>query len=72
MENMLAKKYNPEDWQWEDGNERVYAISELSREDLMQVACECMEALQQIEDLHVKTGDVLDSWQRGTLVPKPV
>lgn len=32
------RKFDPAGWQWQEGG-RIYQLEELSREDLLQVAC---------------------------------
>lgn len=68
MSNKLKPKFNPAGWQWEQDGV-VYPLEDLSREDLLQVACECIQALEHIEDLQGQLGQMMASWRQGKVVP---
>ena len=63
--NKLKSKYDPSIYQYQDKYGKVFEINELSRDDLMQVVCECMEAIEKAEKICLKQLDVFDSWRRG-------
>ncbi len=48
-EDKLPQRHNPAEWQHQEGG-AVYRLDELSRNDLMQVACAAMAALESAED----------------------
>jgi len=68
MDNQLPKKYDPSEWQYQDAQGKIYKISDLSREDLMQVACDGMDALEQIDSKTRDLAQTVEDWRSGNLL----
>ena len=64
MKNELEQRYDPSEWQWsEDG--RAFSLDSLSRDDLLQVACSCMDALDRAEYLSRAQQQIFNGWRLG-------
>jgi hypothetical protein len=65
---VLKKKFDTKGFQWmQDG--KVMKIETLCREDLMQIACECMTALDRMEEHQLNMAELTRQWQRGEIEP---
>ena len=64
--NKLVPRYDASTYQYQDRAGLVFKLEELSKEDLMQVVCECIEAFDKAEDLCLKQLKVFDEWRRGS------
>lgn len=62
--DQLPRTFDPQGWQWEHQN-RVYQLEDLSRNDLLQVACACMQALENADALSQQLAGVIQSWRKG-------
>lgn len=67
-DNVLAKKFDPATWQWEE-NGKTYRLADLSRDDRLQVACSAMEALERAEELQAQLGSLMRDWRQGKIEP---
>jgi hypothetical protein len=70
VENKLHKKYDPDGFQIQTKEGKIYRVDELSREDLIQVACDGIEALEQLESVKDLMAGTLDSWKNDKLEPR--
>jgi hypothetical protein len=70
MENLLEKRFDPTKYQTEVKGKRIL-LSELSRDDILQVACESMEALERLDEAVGAQAAILDNWRRGHILPEP-
>lgn len=62
IENKLERKFDPAGWQWLDKHGQVFQIEDLTRDDLLQVVCDCMTALEEAEEACATLQEVFDSW----------
>lgn len=69
-ENKLEKRFDPRGWQWEEHG-KVFPLTSLSQEDLLQVACACMESLERMEILHEQLAGLSKTWRNGEVRPVP-
>lgn len=67
-QSVLEKNFNPQGWQWQE-NGRVYQLEDLSREDLLQVACRCMAVLERLDEQHQAAAAIHSAWRYGTPLP---
>lgn len=65
---ILEKKFDPTGYQWMQ-NGKVVKIDQLGREDLLQIACECMTALERMESLHLEMAQLSEQWRRSEIKP---
>ena len=63
--NKLAKDFDTSGWQWQAKSGDVYQLDELTRADLMQVACACMAALEAAESASMMQQEIFDAWRNG-------
>lgn len=66
--NLLEKLYDPEQFQTQIKG-RGIPLTELSHDDLLQVACEGMQALERIEGLQRDIAGAVEQWRNGTTTP---
>lgn len=64
--SVLKAQLNPHDYQWSEAG-KIYRLEDLSREDLLQVACNCIEALEQADDLRLQMGRLMSDWRQGVV-----
>lgn len=69
--NLIENKIDPTGFQTMI-NGRPVRITDLSRDDLIQVVCESMNALQTIETLQKALAGTLDNWTYGRLPETPL
>lgn len=69
--NLIEKTINPTGYQTMI-NGRPVRITELSRDDLIQIVCESMNALQTIDTLQKAVAGTLDNWTFGRLAETPI
>jgi hypothetical protein len=67
----LTKHFDPAEWQWQDENGKVFRLDELSHNDLLQVACNCMDTIERAEGLAAKQQAVFVAWAEGKLPRRP-
>lgn len=67
--NKLAKEFDSAGWQWQDKAGQVFKLEDLSRDDLLQVACNCMQALEDAESACVAQQAIFSAWRTGRKVP---
>jgi hypothetical protein len=66
--NVLEHRFNPEGCQWEEYG-KVVQLEDLSREDLLQVACAQMEILERMDVLQANFHDLVRHWRAGEIQP---
>ena len=66
--NTLKKDFDPAGWQWQDKHGRVFQIEDLTRADLLQVACACMDAIEEAEAACMAQQAIFSSWRTGSKV----
>lgn len=66
---VVPKRYDPTEFQYQDKANNVFQLSELSREDLLQVACYGMAAMEQMDILIDKQRHLSDCWRRDDDLP---
>lgn len=64
VEDKLFKKFNPSGFQWQDENGKVFKIEDLSRNDLLQIACSCMHTIEKAEELCLQQKTVFSAWHQ--------
>lgn len=69
--NLIEKTINPTGYQTMI-NGRPVRITELSRDDLIQIVCESMNALQTIDTLQKAVAGTLDNWTFGRPAETPI
>lgn len=62
--NVLKAKFDPSGWQWEEEG-KVHQLEDLSRDDLLQVACSCLEALEQVDAKQAELAQLMRDWRSG-------
>lgn len=68
VKSVLEKKFDPSGYQWMQYG-KVLKIDTLSREDLLQIACECMTVLERMESLHMDMAELSNKWHKGEIQP---
>ena len=66
--NKLARDFDPAGWQWQDKHGKVFQIEELTLDDLLQVACNCMQALEEAEEACAAQQEIFTAWRTGRKV----
>lgn len=66
--SVLPKKFNPSAVQWEYGKKR-FPLDILSRDDLLQVSCECIEVLERMDTLQHSFAQLAHQWRYGEVFP---
>lgn len=67
-ENFLEKRFDPDRFQT-DIKGKIIRLSDLSHEDLLQVACEGMQAMEYINNLQRDMSGVIKAWRKGDTAP---
>ena len=67
-ETQLPHKFDPTNFQWMHAG-KVMPLASMSREDLLQVACECMAVLERMESLQEEMAGLSAAWRAGEVVP---
>jgi hypothetical protein len=67
---VTEQRFDPANYQYEDKFGHAYKLHELSREDLMQIACYGMEAMEQMDILIDKQNFLMNSWRKDNELPK--
>lgn len=74
MDSKLKRKFDPTGFQTEQGGV-VHKLTDLSRDDLLQVACECMATLERVDEFQSKfsltMGALMGDYRRGAITPDP-
>lgn len=66
MENKLKQKFDPSRFQTEaDG--KVFRLTELSRDDLLQVVCQGMMAMERVDEISRKLGHLVATYRDGKI-----
>ena len=69
--NKLAKEFDTSGWQWQDKSGHVYQLEDLTRADLIQVACACMTALEAAESASMMQQEIFEAWRNGgKIIPR--
>lgn len=68
--DVLEKRFDPTGWQTEQFG-KVYQIENLSRNDLIQLVCEGMQAVEMLDRILGKANDVMEDWRVGRIQPDP-
>lgn len=63
----LGVIFNVEEYQWGGWGGGVVAISELSKRDLQQALCYCMEALSGVGEDVSRAMDKIEKYERGNI-----
>ncbi len=66
--NKLERSFGPAGWQWQDKYGQVFQIKDLTRDDLLQVVCACMDALEDAEAACVTQQEIFTAWRTGRKV----
>lgn len=70
MENKLKKKFDPSGFQTAIGG-KVFRIVELSRDDLLQIACEGMMAMERVDEINRKLASLVETYREGKIEDDP-
>lgn len=64
--NQLPRKFNPAGFRWmfED---KALPLDTMSREDLLQLFCETMVALERMEELQLSLAQMAEDWRQGRI-----
>lgn len=62
--NVLEVKFNPSGWQWEEAG-KAHQLEDLSRDDLLQVACSCIAVLEQVDGKQAALAQLMQDWRSG-------
>lgn len=68
-ENKLEKRFDPTDYQWEERG-KVHMLADLSREDLIQVACAQMDILEEVDLQAADLTSIMEKWRKKEIFPK--
>jgi len=63
--NKLDKSFDTAGWQWMDKHGHILQIDDMTRDDLLQVACACMKALEDAEEAGMKQQEIFSEWRTG-------
>ena len=66
---VVPKRYDPAEFQHQDKAGNIFKLTELSREDLLHLACYGMEAMEQMDILIDKQRHLSDRWRRDDDLP---
>jgi len=61
--NKLVSRYDASQYQWQDKPGRIFKLEELTKEDLMQAVCECIETIDKAENICLDQLRVFDEWR---------
>ena len=67
--SVLEKRFDPEGYQWEERG-KVHQLNDLSRDDLLQVACQCMAVLERVDSLSFDLNSLTKLWREGEIYPE--
>lgn len=70
MENVIEKRFDPTEYQTYHKGE-IYKIVDLSRDDLLQLVCEGMQAVAMLERIIGNASQVVEDWNDGKIMPDP-
>ena len=63
----LGVEFDISEYQWGNGEGRAIALSELSKRDLQQALCYCMEALSGVSEDISRAMDKIEKYERGNI-----
>ncbi|MEG1347753.1 MAG: hypothetical protein RSD49_06825 [Hafnia sp.] len=66
----VEPRYNPTEYQYQDKFGHVYTLDTLSREDLLQIACGGMEAIERIDVLIDQQTHLINLWRKDDELPE--
>ena len=75
-QNKLENVFDPSEFQWQ-GKHEVFNITDLTRDDLLQVVCACLSALEEAESLcfdqrdifhDLRYGETRKEWTKGIIL----
>lgn len=67
----LAKKFDTSAAQWQvDGV--VIPLEKLSRDDLLQALCECIEVIERMDSIQASMSHLVGKWRDGSVQPQEV
>lgn len=69
--SVLEARFDSEGYQWEQHN-KVYPLDRLSREDLLQVACQSIEIMERMDGLSLDLQSLTKLWRTGEIFPESV
>lgn len=64
-DNRLPTLFDPASYQYQDQKGNTYDLSELSRDDLLQVACEAIAMIEEMDAHASKITDMVEKWRSG-------
>lgn len=67
--NVLEQRFNPSGWQWEEKG-KPSQLEDLSRDDLIQVACSEMEVLERMDSMIGDMKNLMSQWRNGEVEPE--
>jgi len=71
-QNLLPKQFVSAQYQYADKNGKTYKIHELSHEDLVQVACELIEVIEDLDTQANAMTQMISRWRNGEVIlPAP-
>lgn len=63
----LGVEFDIDEYQWGGGDRRAIAISELSKRDLQQALCYCMDALSTVSEDISRAMKRIERYERGNI-----
>lgn len=66
---VVENRYNPKEYTQVDQFGQSYSLDQLSREDLMQLACYGIDAMERMDVLIDKQLQLADSWRKNLELP---
>lgn len=63
----LGVEFDIDEYQWGGGDSRAIAISELSKRDLQQALCYCMDALSGVSEDISRAMKRIEKYERGNI-----
>jgi hypothetical protein len=66
---VVESRYDPKEYNQVDQFGQLYSLDQLSREDLMQLACYGIDAMERMDVLIDKQLQLADSWRKDMQLP---
>lgn len=67
-QNHLPQQFDATQYQYADKSGKTYEIHELSREDLIQVACELFEVIEALDTQAHAMTQMISRWRDGEVI----
>lgn len=67
--NKLEQTINPAGYQYQDRGGYIHQLEDLSRDDLLQIACGCINVIEALEEAADRQKTIIENWRIGGTSP---